>query len=62
MPFFRRDKGGGGGHPNSSFGRHILYRYWKMACENVGIGGIELYGGPDTVRLRDLGNCLPGKG
>ena len=35
------------------FGRTYLYRWWKSACANLGIEGIDLYGGThhSTVRV-----------
>lgn len=45
MPLFRREKGGGGRFAGSAFGKHLLYDVWKKACENLGISGIDLYGG-----------------
>ena len=58
--FYFRNKDG------SQFGRKKLYKWWKKACRNLGIEGIELYGGtrhssciamgelgysPETIRL-----------
>jgi hypothetical protein len=45
MPFFRRDRGGGGRFAGSAFGKHLLYDKWNAACEALGIEGIDLYGG-----------------
>jgi integrase len=45
MPFFRRDKGGGGRHANTPFGQHYLISVWNRACQNLGIEGVGLYGG-----------------
>ena len=27
------------------FGNRLLYKYWKMACSNLGVDGVDLYGG-----------------
>ncbi|SPF38536.1 conserved hypothetical protein [Syntrophobacter sp. SbD1] len=54
MPFFRRDRGGGGKSAGTPFGKHILYDYWKQACKNVGIEGIDLYGGTRHSSATDL--------
>ncbi len=62
MPFFRRDKGGGGRLQNASFGRHILYRYWKKACENLGIEGVDLYGGTRHSSATGLRKVLTREG
>jgi integrase len=45
MHFFRRDKGGGGQKSGKVFGKNIFYDTWKAACANLGIEGIDLYGG-----------------
>jgi hypothetical protein len=45
MPFFRRDRGGGGEAAGRPFGPRMFYRNWMKACENLGIEGIDLYGG-----------------
>jgi integrase len=62
MPFFRRDKGGGGRRQNASFGRHILYRCWKRACENLGVEGIDLYGGTRHSSATGLRKVLTREG
>jgi len=62
MPFFRRDKGGGGRRQNSCFGRHLLYRYWKKACENLRIEGIDLYGGTRHSSATGLRKVLTREG
>lgn len=43
--FFRHFKGHGGATPGQRFGPRYLYRWWKRACTNLGIDGIDLYGG-----------------
>ncbi|HOV87975.1 MAG TPA: hypothetical protein PLM79_16590 [Syntrophobacteraceae bacterium] len=40
-----RDHGGGGKPKGAPFGKHILYSYWKKACSNLGIEGVDLYAG-----------------
>ena len=27
------------------FGNRLLYKYWKKACSNLGVDGVDLYGG-----------------
>lgn len=45
-PLFRHDYAYNSNlKPNTPFGAKILYRYWKRACENLGIEGVDLYGG-----------------
>ena len=43
--FFRHEHGRGGNRPGSKFGKGYLYRWWKKACRNLGITGVDLYGG-----------------
>lgn len=53
-PFFRRDTGGGGKHAGTPLGKHVVYDYWKKACTNLGIEGIDLYGGCRHSSARNL--------
>jgi integrase len=43
--FFRIQKGNGAAKPGDSFGPDLLYSTWKRACNNLGIEGVDLYGG-----------------
>lgn len=36
------------------FGGNHFYRYWKKACRNLGIGGVDLYGGTKHSSARSL--------
>ena len=39
-----------------SFGNKYLYKWWKKACSNLGIEGVDLYGGTrhtSTTTLTD---------
>lgn len=45
MPFFRHVKGISGVAENEPFGEKYLYKYWIKACTNLGIEGVDLYGG-----------------
>lgn len=45
MLFFRHVKGVSGVAENDPFGMRYLYKYWKRACANLGIEGVDLYGG-----------------
>ena len=45
LPFFRHQKGVSGCRPGQPFGEKYLYKWWKKACENLGIEGVDLYGG-----------------
>ncbi|MBU0730208.1 MAG: tyrosine-type recombinase/integrase [Proteobacteria bacterium] len=43
--FFRHPKGISGCQPGQKFGEKYLYKWWKKACSNLGIDGVDLYGG-----------------
>ena len=43
--FFRHIKGNGTAKPGGQFGKDYLYKWWKKACSNLGIEGVDLYGG-----------------
>lgn len=43
--FFRHGSGVKGCTPGNRFGVNVFYKWWKKACENLGIAGVDLYGG-----------------
>ncbi len=45
MPFFRRDVPSASRPVGSRFGENIFLMFWKKACNNLGITGVDLYGG-----------------
>jgi len=45
MFFFRRHKGRGVKDPGGQIGKRAFYRWWSKACDNLGIEGVDLYGG-----------------
>ncbi|WP_176761215.1 tyrosine-type recombinase/integrase [Desulforhopalus singaporensis] len=45
LSFFRHGRGVSGVKPGQPFGEKYLYKWWKKACSNLGIDGIDLYGG-----------------
>ena len=45
MPFFRHPKGIRGRKLDEPFSHKYFYRWWKKACENLGVEGVDLYGG-----------------
>lgn len=50
MPFFRHGKRKGISQAHrlkyaGQFGKDYLYSWWKQACRNLGIEGVDLYGG-----------------
>ncbi len=55
MPFFRHTKGIGGAKAGTQFGDRYLYKWWIKACENLGIKGVDLYGGTRHSTVIALG-------
>lgn len=54
--FFRHEGGTQGSRPGQPFGEKYFYKWWKRACANVGIEGVDLYGGTrhsSVVALRE---------
>jgi integrase len=45
MPFFRHESQALNGMAGLPLGQKRLYRDWKEACRNLGIEGVDLYGG-----------------
>lgn len=45
LPFFRHTKGTNNVKEGTPFARTFPYRWWKKACANLGIEGLDLYGG-----------------
>jgi hypothetical protein len=50
LPFFRHNeasakRGGGRAKAGERFGKKYIYKWWKRACKNLGIEGVDLYGG-----------------
>jgi hypothetical protein len=43
--FFRHPVGLSGARAGERFGSRYLYKYWKKACANLKIEGVDLYGG-----------------
>lgn len=43
--FFRHPSGISGVKAGERFGSRYLYKWWKKACDNLGIEGVDLYGG-----------------
>jgi len=56
--FFRHYKGNGNAKPGSQFGKDYLYKWWKQACKNLGIEGLDLYGGTRHSTATALGREL----
>jgi integrase len=54
--FFRHVSGMSGVQAGEKFGKKYLYKWWKKACGNLGIEGLDLYGGTrhsTTTALRE---------
>ena len=45
MFFFRREAGRGVHGVGEQIGQRSFYKWWKRACDNLGIKGVDLYGG-----------------
>ncbi|WP_319549326.1 site-specific integrase [Desulfogranum marinum] len=43
--FFRHDTGKGGISQGQEYGDKYFYKWWKKACKNIEIEGVDLYGG-----------------
>ncbi len=54
MPFFRHRAGVSGVAENEPFGEKYFYKWWKRACDNLGIKGVDLYGGTRHSSVRAL--------
>ncbi|MEW5734977.1 MAG: site-specific integrase [Thermodesulfobacteriota bacterium] len=56
LPFFRHARDmGGTGWAGGKFGPKFLWRWWKRACANLGIEGVDLYGGTRHSTVTALG-------
>ncbi len=57
MYFFRHGKGVSGVALGQRFGENVFYKWWKIACTNLGIEGVDVYGGTrhsSAVSLREI--------
>lgn len=45
VQFFRHAGGVKGTTPGQPFGEKYFWKWWKRACDNLGIKGVDLYGG-----------------
>jgi integrase len=55
MPFFRHTQAKQGVIVNKQYGSNHFYDYWKKACRNLGIEGVDLYGGTKHSSVTALG-------
>lgn len=54
LSFFRHPAGMKGVRAGAPFGEKYLYKWWKKACANLGIEGVDLYGGTRHSSARAL--------
>ncbi|NIP32846.1 hypothetical protein GWN26_09130 [Candidatus Saccharibacteria bacterium] len=60
MYFFRHPPGLKGATAGQRFGNRYLYKWWKKACTELGIDGVDLYGGTRHSTATALGRiCTP---
>jgi hypothetical protein len=45
LQFFRHPKGISGCKAGQPYGQRYLYKWWKKACADLGLKGVDLYGG-----------------
>jgi integrase len=58
--FFRHLPGRSGVAAGAKFGPRYLYKWWKKACDNLGVEGVDLYGGTRHSTATALGQiCTP---
>ena len=58
LPFFRHLGGIQSVRPGQKFGEKYLYKWWVRACANLGVKGVDLYGGTRHSTLTALGEFL----
>lgn len=52
--FFRHDQRRGGVKPGQQFGNDYFYKWWRKACNNLGIEGVSLYPGTKHSTVMDM--------
>ena len=58
MPYFRHLSARGNTKAGEVFGPRLLSRWWKTACDNLGISGIDLYGGTRHTTITELARIV----
>lgn len=58
LPFFRHLPGISGCKSGQPFGKRYFYKWWKRACENLGVDGVDLYGGTRHSTITGLRQFL----
>ncbi len=56
LPYFRHLPGISGCKAGQPFGQKYFYKWWKRACENLGIEAVDLYGGTRHSSVCALGH------
>ncbi|OQY01368.1 MAG: hypothetical protein B6I22_14660, partial [Desulfobacteraceae bacterium 4572_123] len=56
--FFRHPAGISGCKAGQKFGNRYLYKYWMKACNNLGIQGVDMYGGTRHSTASALSSVL----
>lgn len=56
--FFRHDRTANGAVAGQPFGKRMFYKWWKRACDNLGIDGVDLYAGCKHSTVTSLGKLL----
>ncbi|MFH1984739.1 MAG: hypothetical protein ABIL58_23105 [Pseudomonadota bacterium] len=56
MYFFIHEPGVSGAIDGDRFGEKIFYKWWKRACEKIGVSGVDLYGGTKHSAVTDALN------
>lgn len=54
--YFRHETGKGGVKKGQKYGEKFFYKWWKKACDNLGVQGVDLYGGTrhsSAIALRE---------
>ncbi|MBT4637840.1 MAG: hypothetical protein HOC09_03360 [Deltaproteobacteria bacterium] len=54
--FFRHVQSNGAAKVGEQFSSELLYRWWKRACDKLGIEGVDLYGGTRHSTVSALGD------
>jgi integrase len=57
LPFFRMDVASGSRPAGSPFGQKMFRKWWDRACKNLGIVGVDLYGGARHSTHQVLRQC-----
>ena len=55
--FFRHDKAFNRVKAGQQFSRKYFYKWWKRACQNLGIKDVDLYGGTRHSTVSALRSC-----